>query len=732
MEKKQLMGDILGGLTAMLVALPSAIAFGIILYFPLGPSYVGKAAIAGMIGTVVLGIIAPVFGGTLRLITAPCAPAAAVLAVFIAEHIKDRVIPLDLIPFYVAFVALISGVIQFLSGCFSLGKFIKYIPYPVVAGYLNAVGILILVGQMPEFLGLSRKSKLFQALFNPSAWHLESIAIGSITIVAMLLAPKVFKRIPAVMIALLCGAGTYFLLGVFNPNLFILLNNPLIIGSIASSPVETFFTAINQWAFLSVIDFKEIIMLLIPILTLSVLLSIDTLKTCVILDVLTQSRHNSNKELLGQGLGNIASALVGGIPGSGAMGPTLINIASGAKTNRSSIFSGVFATVVLFLLVKFIAWIPLAALSGVLMVIAVRMLDKNSLQLLRYKATLFDFFVILAVVISAVSMSLVVAAGVGTFLAIILFLREQVGSSVVRRKFFGDQKFSKKRRITRELSILESKGKDTIICELQGHLFFGTTDQLFMELEPYLTKCLFIVLDMRRVQSLDFTGANMLKQIYNRIKERGGYLILTSVPLTLPAGQNVRSYCATLGLKESDGNLKIYFDLDSALEWIEDEVIAKTLGVRKEALPALSLSEFEFFCGISPVITEKLSAIMGERLCQIGEKIFSIGDKSEEMYFLRKGLVKIDLPLSGGMNHHLLTLSQGEFFGEISFLDKGLRSAEATAVDEVMLYVLSREQFEKIAKDHPEIAGVFFERLAQTLSLRLRLTDIELMAIEEG
>lgn len=262
-------------------------------------------------------------------------------------------------------------------------------------------------------------------------------------------------------------------------------------------------------------------------------------------DVMTQSRHNSNKELMGQGFGNIVSSLVGGIPGSGTTGPTLVNVASGGQTRLSGVFAGVFAGLVLLLLGKLMAWIPLGALAGVLIVIAGRMLDKNSLQLLKHRSTIFDFLVILAVVISTVSMSLIVAAGVGTALAIVLFLREQIRSSVVRRKFFGNQKFSKKRRITAELSILESQGKGTIICELQGQLFFGTTDQLFTELESHLAQCSFVVLDMRRVQSLDFTAANMLKQIHNRVKKKQDYLVLASIPLSLPTGRNVKAYLAT-------------------------------------------------------------------------------------------------------------------------------------------------------------------------------------------
>lgn len=727
-----LTADILGGLTAMLVALPSAIAFGIIIYSPLGAQYAGNAAVAGMIGAVALGLIAPLFGGTPRLITAPCAPAAAVLAVFVGQLVEGGAMPMETIPFYVVMVALFAGIIQFLAGRFGGGKFIKYIPYPVVAGYLSGVGILILLGQLPKLLGLPNGLTLLQGILQPVLWSGSSIFIGLVTIAAMLLAPRVLRLIPAAIVALLFGIGAYFALAVLNPALLTITNNPLIIGPISSSGLEASQAAMGQWAHLGLMNIRDFTMILVPFLTLAVLLSIDTLKTCVILDVMTQSRHNSNKELIGQGLGNIASALVGGIPGSGTMGPTLVNLASGGQTRWSGVFSGVFAGIVFLLLGNLMAWIPLAALAGVLIVIAVRMLDKNSLQLLKHKSTIFDFLVILAVVISAVSMSLIVAAGVGTAMAIVLFLREQIRSSVVRRKFFGNQKFSKKRRVTEELSILESQGKGTIICELQGQLFFGTTDQLFTELESHLAECSFVVLDMRRVQSLDFTAANMLKQIHNRVKEKQGYLVLASIPLNLPTGQNVKAYLESLGFTETGMNLKFYPDLDSALEWVEDEIITTSSAAGKDARRALTLREFEFFSGFPDAAVAQLSVSITEKSFHPGEKIFSMGDKSDQIYFVRKGAVKLVLPLTGEMIHHLLTVSRGDFFGEMSFLDKGTRSADAIAADDVMLYILSRNQFEKINEAHPEIAGIFFERLASAISQRLRLTNIELMALGEG
>ncbi|MCK9211137.1 MAG: SulP family inorganic anion transporter, partial [Ignavibacteriaceae bacterium] len=152
LEKKisldNLLGDVLGGTAAMLVAIPSAIAFGLIIFAPLGTEFSGRAAIGGILGTVTMGLFAAIFGGTKKLISAPCAPAAAVLSVFVSEMLHKGTIPSDAIPIYITIVSLLSGVVQLLIGKLGGGRFIKYIPYPVVAGYLSGVGVLIFFGQL--------------------------------------------------------------------------------------------------------------------------------------------------------------------------------------------------------------------------------------------------------------------------------------------------------------------------------------------------------------------------------------------------------------------------------------------------------------------------------------------------------------------------------------------------------------------------------------------------------
>jgi SulP family sulfate permease len=200
------------------------------------------------------------------------------------------------------------------------------------------------------------------------------------------------------------------------------------------------------------------------------------------------------------------------------------------------------------------------------MVVGVRMIDTQTFHLLKQKATLFDFIVILAVVITAVGLDLMSAAGVGVGFAILFFLRDQISASVVRRSLFGNTTFSKKRRHPDEMAILETKGGQTAILQLDGDLFFGTTDQPLSEIQNFLPGCRYLILNMKRVRSLDFTAAHRLEQIATQLSKKNGRLILTDVPRAMSTGQDFEEYLRYVGLMEGASRVLIFEEQDDGLE----------------------------------------------------------------------------------------------------------------------------------------------------------------------
>lgn len=714
----------------MLVALPSAIAFGVTIFAPLGGSYAAQGALAGILGTAALGVVAATMGGTKRLISAPCAPAAAVLSALTIELVARHTPPAQVV-LMLAGVALLCGLFQVIFGMIRLGTLIKYMPYPVVSGYLTGVGLIIILSQIPKFLGVPGGTHLWEALVRLGLWRWQSIAVGAVTVLVMLAAPRVTKAVPAAILALAGGVATYFALALRDHSLLAVAGNKLIVGALGTSEAGFLDSLALRWRAVGGMGMDQAALLVMPALTLAVLLSIDTLKTCVVLDTLTRSRHDSNRELIGQGLGNMASTVVGGVPGAGQMGATLINLSSGGQTRRSGVIEGALALVAFLVLGPLIAWVPIAALAGILIVVGARMFDRSSLHLLRSRSTILDFFVIVAVVVVAETVGLIPASAVGLGLAILLFLREQIGGSIVRRKVYGNEMFSKQVRLPEEMRVLEQHGDRTVIFELQGSLFFGTADQLYTALEPELKKRTYVVLDMRRVQSVDVTAAHMLENIARILYERGGYLIFSHLPLQVPTGQDMQAYFDQVGLAREDRRVQTFGHRDEALEWVEDRILGEE-SLTREAEKPLDLHEIELFRQRKEETLAALASCMVERSYKAGQTIFARGEGGDELFLIRRGTVRIMLPLSGRTPYHLATFSRGDFFGEMAFLDADRRSADAVAFNDTEVFVLSRARFDQLAQEHKKLAVNLLESLAKVLAMRLRHTDREICALQDS
>ena len=730
LSRTNLSGDIWGGFAAMLVALPSAIAFGVTIFSPLGADFGAKGALAGMLGVTALGLIAATFGGTQRLISAPCAPAAAVLSALTIQMTQQGagVGSVVLTLFLVAFV---SSLVQISFGLLRIGELIKYMPFPVVSGYLSGVGLIIIMSQLPKWMALPKGMNWWQGLHAMELWQTPSLIVGTATATLMLLAPRISTKVPAVIVGLLGGMVAYGVLAFSAwPELRNLHDNPFIIGPLAVGGEGFFESLLDPFRSLSDSGFPSWTQIAFPAVTLAVLLSIDTLKTCVVLDAMTGSRHDSNKELIGQGLGNLAASLIGGAPGSGTMGATLVNKASGGTTYLSGVFQGVWSLLVILLLTSLIAWVPVSALAALLIVIGFKMIDWHSLHLLRAKDTMLDFAVILIVVIVANTVSLIAASGVGVAMAIMLFLREQIHTTTIRRKSFGDKVFSSRVRGQRERDVLTKTGSHTVIFELQGSLFFGTTDQLYTAIEPELSKAKFVVLDFMRVQSMDMTAGHMIERIRNMLSERHARLVLTRVPERLPSGRDLRTYVDHIGLL-SDSTAKIFDEFDEALEWIEDQTLVLA-GHAHVSHEGIALGKFEIFHGLNEQEIESLERCAQRHVYEAGDLVFSADSGGHELMLISRGEVKVSLPLANGKTIHLTTFSRGQFFGEMSFLDGRPHSADVYATRETELIAIDRKAFAIVAAGDPVMSISVMRSVALAIADRLRHANAELREMRQA
>lgn len=482
-SKYTIKGDIFGGITAAIVALPLGLAFGVAS---------GLGASAGIYGAIILGFFASIFGGTKTQISGPTGPMTVVIA--------SSVVVLNSDISAIASVILLAGFFQIAFAFFQIGKYVKYIPYPVISGFMSGIGMIIILLQINPFLGLESQAdiiSILQALpANLLHINFDAMLLATITLLIMLFTPaKISKVIPSPLIAL----GILTFLSV----LFELQVET--IGEIPSTLPSFIMPTFNFE------NYKTIITLAI---TLALLGSIDTLLTSLVADNLTKQKHNSNKELFGQGLGNALCALTGSLAGAGATMRTVINIKSGGTRQ----LSGVVHASVLLLIVLFLAplasQIPLAVLAGILIKVGLDILDYKFLKVIK-NAPKYDLYVMITVFFVTVFIDLITAVGLGIVLASLLIVYRITKATKISTTNYKPSQFDE---------YFEDDPYIRVV-KIEGALFFGSTTAFENEINSLLdTKTL--IIDCVDVPFIDITAIFTLQELVTHLNEQNIETIL--------------------------------------------------------------------------------------------------------------------------------------------------------------------------------------------------------------
>jgi len=514
-------GDVVAGITVGIVALPLALAFGV---------SSGAGAESGLVTAIVAGVIAAVFGGSNIQVSGPTGAMVVVLGPVVAAHGAGTV----------ALVSLMAGVIVVLGGILKLGRVVSYIPWPVIEGFTLGIAVIIFLQQVPAAVGTEprpRTAALVAAVqaFEDIDW--ASVALPVVAVLAvvlvMLVAPRIHPQLPGSLIAIVLVAA------VAN-----LADLPLArIGTLPGSlPAPALPSA----------DMTTIVSLVGAAFTVAALAAIESLLSArVAASISDTGPYDGDRELVGQGLASIASGIFGGMPATGAIARTAVNIRSGGRTRLASVMHAVVLIGVVYLAAGAVSQIPLAALSGVLMVTAFRMVSLRTVRSL-VGSTRSDTATFIVTALITVSFDLIVAVCIGIAVAAFFALRALSKSGGVHRE---------------EPSAPAQPGDERIaLFRLDGALFFGAADRM-LERVKHISNVSVVIIRMSQLQLLDATGARVVTEMIHELERRGITVLVKGIQ---PRHLKLLTHVGVIASLRHQNHL--FSDLDSAIEHARSHV----------------------------------------------------------------------------------------------------------------------------------------------------------------
>ena len=532
LKAQNLKGDLFGGLTAGIVALPLALAFGIQAFSGVtDPSASSLGALAGLVGATFLGFFASLFGGTHSQISGPTGPMTVITASLIGGVWASSGGSLSTVLVTMSLSGLFCGLFQILFGVLKIGKYVRYIPYPVLSGFMSGIGVIIILQQIYPIVGLKAPVKVLDMLINyPSALaggiSFTALLLGIGTILIIWLLPKLTKTVPATLVALI--AMTVL-------SLFLNLNDSLIIGTIPSGLPMPFFAKSN--IDLAGIDWASALKAAIaPGLTLACLGSIDTLLTSVVADNITKTKHNSNKELIGQGIGNAVAGLFCGISGAGATMRTVVNVKSGGRTQLSGMVHALLLLSILLGLGSLVKFVPLSVLAGILITVGAGIIDLRGFKDL-LKVDRSDAFVLVAVFLVTVFLDLLTAVAIGMVAACVLFMKN-FGDLIEKSEDLDHIKAQDEESPWDDDALIPESIKERVcIIHLSGPLFFGSVTKFNDMIASVPKESDIVIIRMKKVAYIDQSGLYAIESAVHDLHEKNKELYFSMV-----MGQPMQSF----------------------------------------------------------------------------------------------------------------------------------------------------------------------------------------------
>ena len=497
---QQFAKDAVAGVIVAIIALPLSIALALAS---------GVEPACGIYTAIAAGFCVSLFGGSRIQIAGPTAAFASIVAGVVATQGMDGL-----------FIAtILAGVLLILMGVCRFGSLIKFIPHTITVGFTSGIAVTILVGQIKDFLGLTyadgvkpietlEKIEANIAAIGTFSW--QALVVGAVSLAILIVYPKLEKRIPPSLVAVVVGALMVAFLPGFEEGVFTIRD----LYTIPSGLPHVDFAGMS-------FSMDKVTAVLPDAFTIAILAAIESLLSCVVADGMVNSHHNSNAELVGQGIGNIASVLFGGIPATGAIARTAANAKNGGRTPVAGMVHAVVLLLVLLFLMPYAGLIPMPTIAAILFMVAYNMSEWKKFVRILKTAPKSDILILVITFVLTVVFDLVVAIGVGMVLAAILFMKRMSDETSVNGWKYIDP--------DTDVDHIDLKvvPKDVRVYEISGPLFFGAADKISTIILKEYTHTL--ILRMRAVPSLDSTAMNALDLLYEKCKKQGVRLILSHV-----------------------------------------------------------------------------------------------------------------------------------------------------------------------------------------------------------
>jgi sulfate permease, SulP family len=701
--------ELSGAAIATLIGLSGILACALILAAPLGSAFFSLAVQSAVISAIGAAVIGPLFGGMRVHLSGPRISLSLLIA---AELAHNPQLSAGQFLVLIGAATALCGVFQVLMGALRLGSLIKFLPFPVLTGFLTAVGAIVLFSQANIVFagwvpGFDARLDLPQPM--------SLIALAA-TLAVCLSSAKMFPKVPPVLLGFAAGGVVFYLVGIALDSNWKFFNEPLSKLSLTNNALMIYG-----------VDELPLSRQLIPhAMALAVLASLGSILSAVEVQKKSGQAFDANRELVGIGITNMLIGLAGGLPASGMSQPTEAALKAGAQTRIVGPLLGVMTLVLVTVGSRFLGFVPTAVICGALIAMSIESLTEWGVKPLRRmfgeafgttrQPSLWGE-IATVILVMAVGITFGPSAGVGfgVVCAMVLFIMKS-GQSLVRESVTLKRKRSTLQRSPFAREVLDERGDEIAFVELGGALFFGSADAFVRAATPRITRRGVLIVSVEHVTDVDSSGAVALAEVARSCRN-------VQCQFWLAGGGTIerhRSVLIAAGMLELVTPAQLIDTVDQALERAENHLLEEAGSQSRHV--AQPLTKAAIFRGISGPDLELVRSFMVSRQLRQGESLFSKGDPVDGLYIIDSGQVGIRIEDARGVTRRIAAFTPGTMIGEIAFVEGGDRSAQAIAEEESVLWLLKREFLADIERTNPEVMRILLTNIAREIAVRLRNT----------